>query len=293
MKESRPPSSAEQLAEKKNAEAIRLAARGKLYQALDLLNEAIRIAPSYPLSFSNRAEVFRRLGMLPQAEADRELAQRLGYKPPEPTIEAGPQAAVAEGADVRSRKVLSLRWPWLSRAARIAIGLIVLGGIVGAIAFALSAPQRDGSQVRNPPSPTNIAPTTVMPTAMATPTAGPSPEGSPFSLIDLERAWEARGIAVTPGGPSAGFSGLATTPFDVRLARGSESMELSILVYPDVEVINEDWQLTPGQAPLLKEGRSLPAHTSVWWNRNVIVVVRSPRGGMSADALDAFFALSP
>lgn len=291
--EPRPPSSAEQLAEKKNAEAIRLAARGRLYQALDLLNEAIRIAPSYPLSFSNRAEVFRRLGMLPQAKADRELAQRLAYKPPEPTIEAEPEAAVAEVADVRSRKVLSLCWSRLSRASRIAIGLIVLGGIVGGVVFALSAPGREGSQVRGLPSPTNVAPTAVTSTVTASPTPSPSPEGSPFSLIDLERAWEARGIAVTQGGPSAGFGGLTTTPFDVRLARGSDSMELSILVYSDLEAINEDWQLTPGQAPVLKEGRSLPDHTSIWWNRNIIVVVRSPRGEMSAEALDAFFALSP
>lgn len=65
------------LAEEKNVKALKLIKRGKLYPALDLLNEAIRHSPEYAPSFVNRAEVFAQLGMVEQARADLRRAEAL------------------------------------------------------------------------------------------------------------------------------------------------------------------------------------------------------------------------
>jgi hypothetical protein len=61
-------------------------ARGRFREALDVLNEAIRMDPRYAESFENRATVFERLGMYPQAEADRRKVAALGgvQRPPPP-----------------------------------------------------------------------------------------------------------------------------------------------------------------------------------------------------------------
>lgn len=73
-------------AELRNAAARRLMARGRFREALDVLNEAIRIDPRYAESFDNRAAVFERLGMYPQADADRRKVVALGgvRRPPPP-----------------------------------------------------------------------------------------------------------------------------------------------------------------------------------------------------------------
>jgi TPR repeat len=64
--------------EVRNAAARRLMGRGRFREALDVLNEAIRIDPRYAESFENRAAVFERLGMYPQADADRRKVADLG-----------------------------------------------------------------------------------------------------------------------------------------------------------------------------------------------------------------------
>ena len=139
------------------------------------------------------------------------------------------------------------------------------------------------------PSPAVVLPS---PTPEPTPTAEPTPTtGSPFALVDVQATWEARGVTATLGGPNAGFSGFGTTAFDARLIRGEDSMELSILVYADIEVIKEDWELTVGESPMPNEGRDVPDHISIWWKENIVVVVRSSVGALSSDALDAFLAL--
>lgn len=149
------------------------------------------------------------------------------------------------------------------------------------------------------PSPSRVATATPTPATRATPTptatATPIPDttGTPFSFADLQGAWEAKGITVTLGDRSAGFGGFGATAFDVRLTRGDDSMDLSVLVYRDHEAASEDWELTPGEAPLPKPGRDLPDRTSTWWNQNVIAVVRSRLAEISADALDAFLGLNP
>ncbi len=158
-------------------------------------------------------------------------------------------------------------------------------------------PDSTATLTATPSAPAATSTPTILPTPTPelTPTAAPTPtvgtSGSPFSFGDLQEAFEARGIAVDLGDPGAGFSGFAATASDTSVVRGEDSMELSILVYEDIEVIKEDWELTVGASPMPKEGRALPDHISIWWNENFVVVVRSSVGAISSDALDAFLAL--
>ena len=94
------------------------------------------------------------------------------------------------------------------------------------------------------------------------------------------------------GDPSTGLSGFGGTATDVRLTKGDDTMDLSILVYGSSEAGSEDWELTPGEAPAAKLGRNLPEHVSTWWNENVVVVVISRSGDLGADALAGFLDLS-
>jgi len=312
----RQPTDPLQLVEKKNAAAVKLAAKGKLYQALDALNEAIRIAPNYPRSFLNRADVFTRLGMLPQAEADRRRAQQLGYQTSaasltEELAPREPETANLEVTGTGSREIKMPWWwrlleiPWWERLLdtvgvlgrgkwlRIVTGLIVLAGIAAGAAFALRSLEGGDEESGATATATSVATTTITATATAPSTPSPTITGSPFSFAALKNAWESRGIAVAVGGPSAGFSGLAASAFDVGLTKGPDALELSILIYGDPEAVTADWDLTPGQAPVLKAGRTLPDHVRIWWNQNIILLVRSASGDLSPEALDAFFALSP
>ncbi len=158
-------------------------------------------------------------------------------------------------------------------------------------------PDSTATPIGTPSPPVATGTPTILPTPTPglTPAIAPTPTvgttGSPFSFGDLPEAFEARGIAVELGDPNAGFSGFGTTALDLRLVRGEDSMELSLLVYEDSEVVKEDWELAVGQSPAPKEGRAVPDHISTWWNENIVVVVRSSVGAIGSGALDAFLAL--
>lgn len=68
----------------KNSMALRLVTEGKLAEALDSVNEAIRLAPQHAPSYLNRADIFQRFGLASQADADREFASRLAAAAPPP-----------------------------------------------------------------------------------------------------------------------------------------------------------------------------------------------------------------
>jgi len=74
--------------EEKNAAAMRLVAEGKVSEALEALNEAIRLAPNHAQFYLNRADVLARLGMMSQAEADRRMASQLSPAGGPPTESA-------------------------------------------------------------------------------------------------------------------------------------------------------------------------------------------------------------
>jgi hypothetical protein len=310
----RPSAEAIRLAEQKNVAAMKLIAKGKLREALHDLNDAIWIAPSYPQSYVNRANVFDRLGMGPQAAADRQRARQLApaaqaaERPDEEAPPAAPPAlGRAGGAGGSGRRGLSVPFgglprPWVVKSL---IAIVVVGAIVVGLVLGLGILDGGDSGVASPssPSPTpTLSPTlaatpgptpVVTPVVTPTPAPQPGPVGIPFSYVNLQEVWEAWDIAVTLGGESADFSGSSTAPFEVSLTRGEDSMELAVIVYGAREAAREDWDLVSGRAPVPKADRVLPDHGSIWWNRNVVVVTLSRTGEISSDALDAFFTLSP
>jgi hypothetical protein len=115
--------------------------------------------------------------------------------------------------------------------------------------------------------------------------------GSPFSLSTLEKAWQGKGLTLFSAGGAGGFRGTAVTPAAVRAEKGSEDASLAVLVYPNSQAIKQDWNLSAGAAPSPAEGRSIPAHESVWWNQNVVVVLISGSPAVGNEAKDAFLGL--
>lgn len=312
-------------AEELNASAEKHIAKGRLRQALDLLNEAIRIAPAYPNSFANRADVFQKLGMLPQAESDRRRVQDLlrsaGAGPaaitpassapesepeagpvreppakPEPPQEGPPPVIPEPQARMEADGVLAA----LRRGPLLAI--VGIGGIVGALvaigfiaASTLGGGGSDDDIVLDPAAsltPT-VAPRTEAPDATPSPSPVEAGGGSPFTLGRVLGAWEENGLATTSQGTSEGFGGFAIAASDVRLERDGASLDVAVFVYSGPGAVDSDWNLTPGERPVPKGGRSLPVHTSVWWNQNVVVVVRTGSGDVSSDAFDAFLDMGP
>jgi len=164
-----------------------------------------------------------------------------------------------------------------------------------------------GGEEATPPSPAAGGTPTTAPAASVTPVRSPTPAppsagsgtplpgsgGGTFSLVSLQKAWGAKAMQVTVGGQNTGFGGFGAPAVDVRLSRDKDTMDLSLLIYSSREEPAKDWESVPGKAPVPKAGRSLPNHVSAWWNENVVVVVRARSGAISADAQDAFLALTP
>lgn len=124
-------------AEDNNAAALRLVAEGRLSEALEALNEAIRLAPNHAASYLNRADVLGRLGMISQAEADRRTAARLAPASTPPTESAaaavcpscGQRAPAGAGFCSECGRVLSAvvyAGFWMRLLAAIIDGLILL-----------------------------------------------------------------------------------------------------------------------------------------------------------------------
>lgn len=302
------------LAVTKNAEAVELLRKGKLQEALRSLNEAIYSAPDYPDSYANRAQVFERLGLFPQAEGDRERARRLavsaGYSEKEladlsaPAAKAPPRRrAPARQRPSKFAQKTRSRVAGHSETAVVCFGLLALAATVAGIFFAIKALQGadvnlnvfdfESFQGGSEPDTGTAAPTAV-PDTPTPPPVTPPPEvlaGTPFSFSTLQSAWQAKGITATPGSLSGAFTGFVARPFDVRLTRAGDSAALSVLVYPNRDAPQADWNLSAGSRPSPKSGRSIPANDSIWWNTNVIVVARSAPGEIGRDALAAFLAL--
>ncbi len=178
----------------------------------------------------------------------------------------------------------------------IAVALFVLSGAIAAAAIALPKlldTAQEGLSIQSFATLTP-APLTPGPTGQsATPTAAglPALNGSPLSLSDLKRAWEGKGLSVSGGRGVGGFSGFQVTPAEVVLSKGGDSMAAAVLVYPDASAIKRDWRLAASSGPAPELGRELPDHVSMWWNANVVVVVRTGTGAVVSEAKEAFLAL--
>jgi len=321
------------LVEAKNAEARRLAARGRLRDALNTLNEAIYTTPGYPHLYATRAIVFDRLGMFPQAEADREralnLAREGGYteeevfadpepprgRPSAPRVPRTPRTPPALPA-VHLPRVSMPRAPHVEMPrvtlpppgsrAELMVVLGAIGGLAGVVlllffigrAFSDSDVNLNLFDFQSFQEATPAPGATPAPAAATAtpPPATPPPEvlaGSPYSFASLQNAWQGKGLTVAAGATSAGFNGFKKPAFDVSLAHTGGNASLSVLIYGSADEPKEDWDLPSGSRPSPKEGRSLPSHETIWWNANIIVVVRSSSGDANNTALDAFLSASP
>lgn len=298
------------------AAARQLIARKRLRQALDLLNEAIRLDPRLPESYDTRAEVFELLGMLPQAEADRHKFGELGglKKPLEPEGPPPPSKTQVR----RKPPALAARYPAAPRRRRplapvlqtagtvlIVAALFLAAGIGVYIAInTLSGALNNGSEVTpggsetpgatSSPAPTDADGNTTTPGPSAT--IVPTPEsladalnGVPLSFSTLQAAWADKGITATAEKVDDSVTGTATTPVSVTLSKGSAEMHLAVLFYGDPSTPYEDFDLAEAVTP--KEGRSIPGDAVGWFNRNVVVIVLDQDPDIKPDAFDAFVNL--
>ncbi len=314
------------LVQRKNAEARRLAARGKLRDALDVLNDAIYAAPGYPHLYATRAMVFERLGMYPQAEADHvravDLAAAHGYSEeevfadPEPPPRAPraprrppplPRVTIPR-VNMPSVEMPRLTLPPPGSRAELNVILAAIAGLAALVIVLFFVAKAFGNsnvdlnifdfESFQEPSPSPGASPTAGAVATVTPPPATPPaealSGNPYSYTSLEKAWQGKGMTVAVGAVSSDFSGFKVSPFDVNLSRSGGTAALSVLVYPDHDAPKEDWDLPAGSRPSPREGRVLPAHETIWWNSNIIAVVRNTSGtDISNDALDAVLNASP
>lgn len=307
------------LADDRNTAAEALLDRGKLRQALDVLNEAIRLVPGHARTLLNRAEAFERLGMLPQAEADRRRARELGgvapVAPRARTIEPRPAAAPARSAPAPSRREPPLvtvvppspadargglppwlripeidwrrmnLWPLLAIAGVIAV---VVAAAVGLLSLTSSGTDTGDSE--GPPA---VAGATATPGSGSTPTptvGAAETAGNPFTFVDVSSAWKGRSIEVDSHGAVA-VGGSPDAVVAAQLSKGGETMDVLVLAYGSIDAVGGDWELVTGEVPKPKASLTLPAYASAWWNRNLVVVAISRTGGIADDAFEAFIDL--
>lgn len=140
-------------------------------------------------------------------------------------------------------------------------------------------------------------------TSTSTPKPTPEPTPTPIPMIDVSGVtgspyagqavidqFKEAGLNVTQRPVQhAGFAALSGQAVGLQVGDGNAT-DLVLVVYESSGAVGNDWQTNSGQAPRLKSGHSLPEAESIWWNRNVVVVVLD-RGGSSSAAFDAFFKL--
>lgn len=300
-----PPDSPYRRAADRMAAAHQLITRERFREALDILNTAIVIAPTYPLAYKLRAVVFDNLGLTAQAEADRlrerELAATEGY----------PVADVVDGiATITMRRVarrgggITKREPARSTSQVVGgllspaiFGILMLVGVIiagiGGVLLAIdSLDDNGGGTVLRPgdnASPT-VAGATETPTATTTEEPTPEPivdvDGTPFSLSSVTGAWEDAGFSVTSNGPAEGFEGFENNATSIGLSGGGD---FAVFVYEDASAASSDWIISGSGVPEAQPGRDFPPSQSVWFNRNIIVVVLSGVAG----AFEAFVDMTP
>ena len=299
----------------KNAEAAKLMASGKFRQALGVLNEAVYAAPDYPHTYAQRAVVFDRLGLTPQAEGDRrrarDLAESGGYSEAEVFAQAVPVRRPRDRPRAPLRPTARRSHPQPQRRFRgmseTAVVLLALGGLAatGGGLFLAADTLRSASGDINfnflefdsfqPSSEPGEATAEATPSPSPDPTpppVTPAPEvlaGNPFSFSTLQDTWKSKGLEASIGAVNPAFTGFKVTPFDVTLSKGGSSAALSVLIYPDANSPSQDWNL--GGVPSPQSGRGAPAFARGWYNKNVILLLRSGSQEIANEAKTAFLEL--
>jgi len=301
------------IAASKNAEAAKLIASGKFRQALRVLNEAIYAAPDYPHSYAKRAIVFDRLGLAPQAEADRrrarDLAESGGFSETEVFAQPAPRRRSPDRPRAPQPPTVQRSQPQRRRLlvgmSETVVVLVALGGlaVTGAGLYLAADTVRgvdinfnflefDSFQSSSEPDEATAEPTPPPTPEPTPPPVTPAPEvlaGNPFSFSTLQDTWKSKGIEVSIGAVNPAFTGFRVTPFDVTLSKGGASAALSVLIYPDANSPSQDWNL--GGVPSPQSGRGAPAFARGWYNKNVILLLRSGSQEIANEAKTAFLEL--
>lgn len=190
----------------------------------------------------------------------------------------------------------------LMRAAGVvlfALGFFIAAGV--GIYLAIDAVNGDdGSSTPATSTPTALDSSTdandeATPTGDATETEGvpgtveDALRGDPYGFPVVEQAWEGEGFTVTVGDFSEDVTGFSEDAVDVTLERDGGEMDMSILMYDDTSAPATDWNL--GAHPSPKLDGELPVGSKVWYNKNVVVVVRVANDALNEDAFNAFLEL--
>lgn len=300
-------------AQLRNAAARRLMARKRLREALDVLNEAIRLDPRWAESYDNRAAVFERMGMYPQAEADRRKVDELGgVQYAEPIAPPPPVEAEEKRKPARKPPPALPKYPIAPRpkgngaafralgTVLITVGLFVAAGIGIYLALStltdainddnesVAAPGATGSGSATPAASdgAEITPTPTLPPE--------APEealqGDPLSFTRLQAAWQGKQFTVRANGTSDDVTGFRTTPVSVTLTRGGAEIGLAVLLYDSPDAMRAEWNVGESVSP--RNGGTIPAGSPVWANLNAVVVVVVPDETLRADARDSFLGIT-
>lgn len=293
----------------RNAAARRLMVRRRYREALDVLNEAIRLDPRFAESYQNRAVVFEGLGMYPQADADRRKAAELGgvVRPQPPAEDATAQESAAPPPLPQPtgppRYPLPPRRSGGTGAAIRALATVVITiGLFGAAGIGIFITLNTISDALNDDettaTPTGSAGGSETPAATGegeTPTPiAESPEealqGSPLSYSRLQAAWSEKDIDTDDGDINTTVTGFATSPVDVKLSRDDSEMTVVVLLYDSPEAVGQDWNVGGSVTP--KPGRAVPEGVIVWYNSNAVVIALDTDSSIYPDARDAFLGMS-
>lgn len=146
-------------------------------------------------------------------------------------------------------------------------------------------------QVTNTPVPASPTPGGSATPAGTPGTPGPTPNtaGRSITADDVQQAWRARGITLANQDATGAASGFSVPPSSVRLTKGNDTINLVVFIYPSQSAAAEDWNLSASTSP--KAGKNPGQSAAVWWNENVVVVLRERVGGITDDARDAILTL--
>lgn len=155
---------------------------------------------------------------------------------------------------------------------------------------ASGSPAASGTVVRTAGPAASGTPGTPAATSVGgTPAATPNTAGRAITVGDVQQAWASKSISyqATAGAPAA--SGFSVPGSPLTLTKGGQSVDVVVFVYPNQGAADADWTL--GNAPAPKPGKTLGTFAAVWWNENVVMVLRERVGGVTDDARDAFLGL--
>jgi len=98
-------------------------------------------------------------------------------------------------------------------------------------------------------------------------------------------------LRVTMGNISAGYEAFTARTTDLAATKGADALKTNVLVYPNQGALESEWTVSVDKAPAPKPGRRLPEYSTLWWNRNMVIIVRERSGQISDEAREAFINL--